>query len=81
MRDSCHHCKAPGPIQTNEIDPNLPVCTSCKAPISPGEKYCRHCGETRGLPAQSPGEVPVPVCPSCGKDLKQGKKYLRDCGI
>ncbi|ABD41756.1 hypothetical protein Mhun_2048 [Methanospirillum hungatei JF-1] len=72
--------KPSSPVQTNGIDPNLPVCTSCKAPLSPTEKYCRHCGEPTGSFARHGMEGSVTHCPSCGKDLKPGAKFCRHCG-
>src|SRR5262249_50281210 len=46
------------------------VCTSCKADVAEGSKFCTQCGATLPL-----------ACPSCGHGNPSAAKFCANCGI
>ncbi len=51
------------------------ICTKCKQPIEPGDKFCPHCG----APVQKEVEQ-VKQCPKCGHENPAGAVFCENCG-
>jgi len=60
---------APSPSAPAAAQEAQAVCPSCGEPVSPGAKFCEHCGAKLTL-----------TCPQCGAPLKPGAKFCEQCG-
>jgi len=57
--------------------PEGPVCGSCNMPITPGSKFCNHCGKAVTAGEKKPEEI---ACAQCGRKLPPGAKFCDGCG-
>lgn len=48
-----------------------PLCPDCKQPLTPGNRFCEHCGAAA---------VPAATCPSCGAEIGQKAQFCGKCG-
>ena len=76
------------PIFPSSVQPPVPVCSMCGAPLNPDRKFCGSCGAPIvTVPPVSgpvpiftpsvPAPVPLLVCASCGNALFRKGKILR----
>src|SRR5262245_15164581 len=55
-------------------------CSSCGAPLTPAQKFCRACGASVGREQPMPPPTLDGSCLQCGEPLTPGPKFCRQCG-
>jgi len=61
---------------TAAYDPSPLVCPAGHGPLTPGTRFCHHCGQP-GVPRAA---VPTIPCPTCGTPLQPDARFCFNCG-
>ncbi len=54
-------------------------CSTCRAPLKPGAKFCNKCGAAQTIAPPALAAQPT-ACPQCGAPLRPGAKFCGKCG-
>lgn len=57
-------------------DPSPLVCPAGHGPLTPGTRFCQHCGQ----PGVPPAAAPTIPCPTCGTPLQPDARFCFNCG-